>query len=90
MDASVLISMMAMAVPTATTSPSLAKIFFKIPPCVAGTSVSTLSVATSNTDSSASMESPSFLSQVRMVPSMILSPILGMSISTLAMLIFVI
>ena len=73
-----------MGLPTFTISPSFTKICDIVPEHVDGISVSTLSVATSRTDSSSLIESPSFLSHLRMVPSMILSPILGITISILS------
>ena len=65
--------------PTATTSPSLNKISFKIPEHGAGTSESTLSVAISTIGSSSLIESPTAFNHVVMVASATLSPILGSS-----------
>ena len=78
------VSITAMGAPTATTCPSCTRISVSTPAWIAGTSVSTLSVATSSTDSSCSIASPTCLSHFRTVPSMMLSPILGIVISTRA------
>jgi hypothetical protein len=64
--------------PTLTTCPSENKHFDNIPEAGDGTSVSTLSVAISRMDSSASIRSPSFFNHLRIVASATLSPILGM------------
>lgn len=71
-------AMIARAVPTATTLSSSTSICSSIPPAGAGISVSTLSVATSSSGSSAATCSPGDLSQRVMVPSSMLSPSTGM------------
>ena len=85
-EASTSISITAITVPTATTSSCLNKIFFTTPATGEGISESTLSVAISSRTSSSSIRSPSFTNQFVMVASSILSPILGIIISKLAML----
>ena len=78
------VSINAIGLPTLTISPSFTKICDSLPEQVDGISVSTLSVATSRTDSSSLIIYPSFLSHYRMVPSIMLSPILGITISILS------
>ena len=75
------VSTTAMGVPTATTSPSFTRIFVSKPSVGDGISVSTLSVATSKRDSSALMRSPGCFNHESILPSMTLSPILGITIS---------
>ena len=72
-----LVSIIAIAVPTCATSFTSAMIFTSVPFTGDGTSLSTLSVATSTTLSSASMASPTFFNQVVIVASATDSPILG-------------
>ena len=67
----------AMTAPTGTVSPSWAKICTTVPAMGDGTSVSTLSVLTSNNGSSAATVSPTFLNQRVMVPSVTVSPSCG-------------
>ena len=69
-----------------TTSFSLNKISSSTPAVIAGTSLSTLSVAISNTVSSSLIISPGFLCHFKMVASMMLSPNLGIIKSTSAIL----
>ena len=68
----------AMVWPTGTTAFSANNIFSSLPATGDGISLSTLSVAISRMVSSRATISPGFLSQRRMVASMMLSPILGM------------
>ena len=76
------VAITAMGCPTGITSPSFARISSNTPAWGEGTSVSTLSVATSRMDSSCSIVSPFFFNQVSTVASMMLSPILGINNST--------
>src|SRR5581483_8739399 len=66
---------------TGTVSPSLARISASTPAAGAGISASTLSVEISNSGSSRSTLSPTFLIQRTIVPSAIDSPICGMTTS---------
>jgi hypothetical protein len=68
--------------PTSTVSSSATVMLLKIPDAGEGISVSTLSVDTSRSGSSASTCSPSFLSQRVTVPSVTLSPSWGMVTET--------
>jgi hypothetical protein len=79
-SASVLIT--AMIVPTCTTWPSSNIRCVIMPSAGEGISESTLSVAISSTDSSAFTLSPTFFSHLRMVASVTLSPILGITSCT--------
>ncbi len=63
--------------PTSTVSSSATMIFVRMPAAGDGISVSTLSVETSRSGSSASTRSPSFFSQRVTVPSVTLSPSWG-------------
>jgi len=74
--------MTAIFVPTATVSPSWARICWRTPFAGLGTSVSTLSVEISSSDSSAAIASPSDLSHFVIVPSETETPIWGMTTST--------
>ena len=76
------VSILAMTVPTSTTSFSSANISTIIPASKLGISESTLSVPISRNNSSFSTGSPTFLRHSRIVPSVIDSPIFGMTIST--------
>jgi hypothetical protein len=67
--------MVATTLLTGTVSPSLTRISSSTPAPGDGISASTLSVEISNSGSSLSMESPTFLIQRTMVPSAIDSPI---------------
>ena len=67
----------AITAPTGTVSPSCTRISVTVPVIGEGTSVSTLSVLTSNNGSSADTESPTFLNQRVMVPSVTVSPSCG-------------
>src|SRR6185312_7402681 len=78
------VEIIAIALPTGITSPSLHSFFSNIPSDGAGISESTLSVAISNSVSSAFTLSPSFLSHLIIVASITLSPILGITISVCA------
>ena len=69
--------MMARTVPTSTVSSSGTRISSRTPDAGEGTSVSTLSVATSSRGSSASTVSPTALSQEETVPSVTDSPRAG-------------
>src|SRR5690606_30411111 len=69
--------------PTGTTSFALNLCSSIFPEAGAGTSLSTLSVATSSKISPSSNESPSATSQLIIVPSVMLSPILGILNSVL-------
>src|SRR4029078_8032986 len=69
-------------VPTATVSPSWARICWRTPLAGLGTSVSTLSVEISSSDASAAIASPSDLSHLVIVPSETETPIWGMTTST--------
>ena len=73
----------AIIAPTGTVSPSCARISISTPLLGAGTSVSTLSVDTSNSGSSATTLSPTFLNQRVMVPSVTVSPSWGNVISAI-------
>ena len=68
-------------VPTSTVSPSWTRICCTTPEPGLGTSVSTLSVEISSSDSSASIGSPSCLSHLVIVPSETETPIWGMTTS---------
>ena len=74
--------MTASSAPTATVSSSATVIPRRIPATGDGISVSTLSVETSSSGSSASTRSPSFFSQRVTVPSVTLSPSWGMDTET--------
>jgi hypothetical protein len=63
-----------MTAPTGTVSPSFALISVNTPATGDGTSVSTLSVETSKSGSSAATVSPTFLNHFVMVPSVTVSP----------------
>jgi hypothetical protein len=78
------VSILAITVPTGTTSSTLNKISFNTPSPVLGTSLSTLSVAISNKVSSIFTLSPTLLHHFKMVASMMLSPILGITMSIIA------
>jgi hypothetical protein len=67
----------AITVPTSTVSPSWTRISVSTPDTGDGTSVSTLSVDTSNNGSSAATVSPTFLNHCVMVPSVTVSPSCG-------------
>jgi hypothetical protein len=67
--------------PTCTVVPSPTRIARKTPVTGDGTSVSTLSVLTSNSDSSFSTRSPTFFRQATTVPSFTVSPSCGMTTS---------
>jgi hypothetical protein len=75
-------SITASSAPTATVSSSATVMPRRIPDTGEGISVSTLSVETSRSGSSASTRSPSFLSQRVTVPSVTLSPSWGMDTET--------
>ena len=74
----------AMTAPTGTVSPSWARICCTMPAIGEGTSVSTLSVLTSNSGSSAATCSPTFLNQRVIVPSVTVSPNCGRVTSAIA------
>jgi hypothetical protein len=74
--------MTAIFVPTATVSPSCARICVSVPEPGLGTSVSTLSVEISSSGSSASTCSPSAFSHFVIVPSETETPIWGITTST--------
>ena len=74
--------MTAITVPTSTVSPSCARIFWSTPDAGLGTSVSTLSVEISSSDSSASIVSPGCFSHFVIVPSETETPIWGITTST--------
>ncbi|CAB4965090.1 unannotated protein [freshwater metagenome] len=76
----------AITVPTGTVSPSATRISVRVPEIGEGTSVSTLSVDTSNSGSSAATVSPTFLNQRVMVPSVTVSPSCGSVISAMVLL----
>src|SRR5688572_20612784 len=76
--------MRAITVPIGTTSFTLKKVSSSTPSAVEGTSLSTLSVAISRTASSIFTVSPGCLYHFKMVASIILSPILGITRSTKA------
>ena len=76
-----LVSILAMTSPTSTTSFGLAKISITTPPFGAGISESTLSVPISSKVSSWAIVSPTFLYHSRIVPSVMLSPIFGITTS---------
>ena len=67
----------AITAPTGTVSPSCTRISVTVPAIGDGTSVSTLSVLTSNNGSSAETLSPTFLNQRVIVPSVTVSPSCG-------------
>ena len=67
----------AITVPTSTVSPSCTRISVSTPDAGDGTSVSTLSVDTSNKGSSAATVSPTFLNHWVIVPSVTVSPSCG-------------
>ena len=67
--------------PTSTVSPSWTRIFATTPSPGLGTSVSTLSVEISSSDSSRAIGSPSCLSHFVIVPSETDTPICGMTTS---------
>src|SRR3954452_7173833 len=67
----------AITAPTGTVSPSWARISLTVPAIGDGTSVSTLSVLTSNSGSSADTLSPTFLNHRVLVPSVTVSPSCG-------------
>ncbi len=69
-----------------TVVPGATRISFRIPAAGEGISASTLSVEISNSGSSRSMRSPTFLSHFVTVPSAIDSPIWGMMTSAMALL----
>ena len=71
------LSIIAIALPISTVSPSGNNIFVRVPANGEGTSLSTLSVAISKTASSRATESPSFFNHLSIFASMILSPNLG-------------
>lgn len=75
-----------MTVPTGTVSPSLARISVSVPATGDGTSVSTLSVDTSNNGSSAETVSPTFLNHRVIVPSVTVSPSWGRVMSAMVLL----
>ena len=72
--------------PTGTVSPSGTRISVKTPATGEGTSVSTLSVDTSNKGSSAATVSPTFLNHRVMVPSVTVSPSCGRVTSAMTFL----
>ena len=76
----------AITVPTGTVSPSATRISVRVPEIGDGTSVSTLSVDTSKSGSSAATVSPTFLNQRVMVPSVTVSPSCGSVISAMILL----
>ena len=67
----------AITVPTGTVSPACTRISVRVPAMGEGTSVSTLSVETSKSGSSARTVSPTFLNQRVIVPSVTVSPSCG-------------
>src|SRR5690606_24064559 len=71
------VSIIAITSPTCTTSSTLNRFSTKIPSTSQGTSLSTLSVATSKTASSISIVSPTSFNQEVIVASATLSPIFG-------------
>ena len=71
------VSMTASTAPTCTASFSAKRVSTSTPETGEGTSVSTLSVVTSSSISSACTASPGFFSQFRMMPSVMLSPSSG-------------
>ncbi len=73
-----------MTVPTSTVSPSGTRISVSVPDTGDGTSVSTLSVDTSNSASSAATVSPTCLNHWVMVPSVTVSPSWGRVTSAIA------
>ena len=75
-----------MTAPTGTVSPSGTRISVKTPATGDGTSVSTLSVDTSNKGSSSATESPTFLNHRVMVPSVTVSPSCGRVTSAMTFL----
>ena len=72
--------------PTGTVSPSGTRISVRTPAIGDGTSVSTLSVETSNKGSSAATVSPTFLNQRVIVPSVTVSPSWGSVTSAMTIL----
>ncbi len=72
----------ASTVPTSTVSPSCTRIFWSTPVAGLGTSVSTLSVEISSSDSSAAIVSPGCFSHLVIVPSETETPIWGITTST--------
>ena len=72
----------ARTVPTSTVSPSCTRIFWSTPLAGLGTSVSTLSVEISSSDSSAAIASPGCFSHFVIVPSLTETPIWGITTST--------
>ena len=75
----------AMTAPTGTVSPSFARTSVRIPDTGDGTSVSTLSVDTSKSGSSAATASPTFLNHFVMVPSVTVSPSCGSFTSAMSL-----
>src|SRR6185369_8274158 len=73
--------MRAIGVPTGTVSPDCTRISSNTPSYALGISESTLSVDTSNSGSSIATASPTCLSQLPTVPSVTVSPSLGMAMS---------
>jgi hypothetical protein len=76
----------AITVPTGTVSPSATRISVRVPEIGDGTSVSTLSVETSNSGSSAATVSPTFLNHLVIVPSVTVSPSCGSVMSAMVLL----
>ena len=74
-----------MTVPTGTVSPACTRISVSVPAIGEGTSVSTLSVDTSNNGSSAFTVSPTFLNQRVIVPSVTVSPSCGSTTSAMVL-----
>jgi hypothetical protein len=74
-----------MTAPTGTVSPSFARTSVRIPDTGDGTSVSTLSVDTSKSGSSAATASPTFLNHFVMVPSVTVSPSCGSFTSAMSL-----
>ena len=75
----------AMTAPTGTVSPSFARTSVRTPDTGDGTSVSTLSVDTSKSGSSAATASPTFLNHFVMVPSVTVSPSCGSFTSAMSL-----
>ena len=75
------VSIFAIVFPTSTTSFTSAKISIIVPDSTQGISESTLSVPISRNNSSFSTNSPTFFLHSRIVPSVIDSPIFGITIS---------
>src|SRR5207248_3148988 len=82
-DASLSSPITATTDPTSTVSPSCARISSKMPAPGLGTSASTLSVEISSNSSSFSTRSPTCFNHLETVPSVIDSPICGITTSTL-------